>query len=131
MLGVPVFFDTVFYLLVPLARSLYRRTGGHYLLYILAIGAGGAITHTLVPPTPGPLAMAAELKVDLGWMIMIGAGGGDTVGDCGAVHREAARPPNADSDAEPFERAGARAPGRPRAARLVRVRFAGDRCPCC
>ena len=73
VLGVPVFFDTVFYLLVPLARSLYKRTGGNYLLYILAIGAGGAITHTLVPPTPGPLAMAAELKVDLGWMIMVGA----------------------------------------------------------
>src|SRR5690606_10616112 len=48
VLAVPVFFDTVFYLLVPLARSLYRRTGQHYLLSLLAIAAGGAITHTLV-----------------------------------------------------------------------------------
>ena len=54
-LAIPVFFDTVFYLLVPLARSLHRRTGVNYLLYVLAIGVGGAITHTLVPPTPGPL----------------------------------------------------------------------------
>lgn len=73
VLAVPVFFDTVFYLLVPLARSFYRRTGKNYLLCILAIGAGGAITHTLVPPTPGPLVMAAELGIDLGVMIGIGA----------------------------------------------------------
>ncbi len=72
VLGIPVFFDTVFYLLVPLARSLYRRTGGHYVLYLMAICAGGAVTHTLVPPTPGPLAIAAELKVEIGWMILIG-----------------------------------------------------------
>lgn len=73
VLAVPVFFDTVFYLLVPLARSLHRKTGKQYLKYILAIGAGGAITHTLVPPTPGPLLMASNLGIDVGWMIMVGA----------------------------------------------------------
>jgi GntP family gluconate:H+ symporter len=72
VLSIPVFFDTVFYLLVPLARSLFRRTGRNYLLYILAISAGGAITHTLVPPTPGPLLMAQQLGVDLGVMIGVG-----------------------------------------------------------
>ena len=73
VLAVPVFFDTVFYLLVPLARSFYRKTRKNYLKCILAIGAGGAITHTLVPPTPGPLTMAATLDIDLGYMILIGA----------------------------------------------------------
>lgn len=73
VLSIPVFFDTVFYLLVPLARSLYRRTQTHYLKYVLAISAGAAITHTLVPPTPGPLLMAQQLGVDLGMMIGIGA----------------------------------------------------------
>lgn len=73
VLSVPVFFDTVFYLLVPLARSLFRRTNSNYLLYILAIACGGAITHTLVPPTPGPLVMATTLGVDIGVMIMVGA----------------------------------------------------------
>lgn len=72
VLAVPVFFDTVFYLLVPLARSLYRKTHKNYLLSILAIAAGGAITHTLVPPTPGPLAMAEQLKIDVGVMILAG-----------------------------------------------------------
>lgn len=72
LLSVPVFFDTVFYLLVPLARSLYKRTGRNYLLYILAICAGGATTHTLVPPTPGPLVMANTLKIDVGMMMLMG-----------------------------------------------------------
>jgi GntP family gluconate:H+ symporter len=72
VLAVPVFFDTVFYLLVPLARSLHRRTGKAYLQYVLAIAAGGAITHTLVPPTPGPLTMASNLNFDVGLMILIG-----------------------------------------------------------
>ena len=73
ILAIPVFFDTVFYLLVPLARSLYQRTGRNYLRYLMAIATGGAITHTLVPPTPGPLLVAATLGVDIGLMILIGA----------------------------------------------------------
>ncbi|MFH1266620.1 MAG: gluconate permease, partial [Planctomycetota bacterium] len=72
VLSVPVFFDTVFYLLVPLARSLWRRTRHNYVLYVTAIGCGAAITHTLVPPTPGPLAMAQFLGIDLGVMIGMG-----------------------------------------------------------
>jgi GntP family gluconate:H+ symporter len=73
VLSIPVFFDTVFYLLVPLARSLRRRTGRHYLKYLLALGAGGTATHSLVPPTPGPLFVASELGVDLGLMILVAA----------------------------------------------------------
>lgn len=73
VLAIPVFFDTVFYLLVPLARSFYRRTGGQYLRCLLAIAAGGAVTHTMVPPTPGPLTIAANLNIDLGVMIGVGA----------------------------------------------------------
>lgn len=73
VLSVPVFFDTVFYLLVPLARSMFKRTRANFLLYVLAICAGGAVTHTLVPPTPGPLAMAAELNIDIGTMMLVGA----------------------------------------------------------
>jgi GntP family gluconate:H+ symporter len=72
VLSVPVFFDTVFYLLVPLARSLWGRTRKNYMLYVTAIVVGAAITHTLVPPTPGPLFMASELKVDVGLMMILG-----------------------------------------------------------
>jgi len=72
VLSIPVFFDTVFYLLVPLARSMHRRTKKHYLKYAMAITAGGVLTHCLVPPTPGPLVMADNLGIDIGALIMIG-----------------------------------------------------------
>ena len=72
VLSVPVFFDTVFYLLVPLARTMYGRTNRNYLKYLLAIAAGAGATHTLVPPTPGPLAIAGTLGVDLGTMVLVG-----------------------------------------------------------
>lgn len=71
-LAIPVFFDTVFYLLVPLARSLHQRTNKNYLRYLMAIATGGAITHTLVPPTPGPLLVSSILGVEVGMMMMIG-----------------------------------------------------------
>ncbi len=72
VLSIPVFFDTVFYLLVPLARSLWRKRRRNYVLYVTAIVAGGAVTHSMVPPTPGPLFMANTLGVDLGMMILVG-----------------------------------------------------------
>jgi len=72
VLSIPVFFDTVFYLLVPLARTMHGRTNRNYLKYLLAITAGAGATHTLVPPTPGPLAIAGTLGVDLGTMVLVG-----------------------------------------------------------
>jgi GntP family gluconate:H+ symporter len=73
VLSIPVFSDTVFYLLVPLARSMSARMGGrNYVLNVLSISAGGSATHVFVPPTPGPLVMAATLGVDLGIVILVG-----------------------------------------------------------
>ncbi|WP_226041426.1 SLC13 family permease [Natrinema sp. DC36] len=71
-LAVPVFFDSVFYLMAPLARSMRARVGRDYTLFIVVVGAGAATTHVFVPPTPGPLAVAAELGTDLGATIAIG-----------------------------------------------------------
>ena len=71
VLGIPVFFDTVFYLMIPLAKSLAARTGKHYGLYVMAIAVGATISHSLVPPTPGPLYVASELGV-VGPMILAG-----------------------------------------------------------
>ena len=71
-LSIPVFFDTVFFLLVPLARAMFLRTGQNYMSYVMAICAGGVITHGIVPPTPGPLLMAETLEIDLGQAILGG-----------------------------------------------------------
>ena len=72
LLGIPIFFDTLFYLMIPLAKALAAQTKKNYVLYVMAIVAGGAMTHSLVPPTPGPLIVAGELGVDLGRMIVGG-----------------------------------------------------------
>lgn len=71
-LSIPIFFDTFFMLLLPLARALAFRTGRDYLLYLLAICCGASVTHSLCAPHPGPLAMAEALKIDLGITIIGG-----------------------------------------------------------
>ncbi len=72
LLGTPVFFDTVFYLMIPLGKALAMRFRENYGLYIMTIVAGATMAHSLVPPTPGPLFVAVQLDVDLGLMIMMG-----------------------------------------------------------
>lgn len=72
ILGIPVFFDTVFYLMIPLGRALALRTAARYGLYVMAIAGGASIAHSLVPPTPGPLFVAAALDVDIGQMMIVG-----------------------------------------------------------
>ncbi|MDG5821252.1 SLC13 family permease [Natronococcus sp. A-GB7] len=74
VLSIPVFFDNVFFLLAPLGRSMKARTGVKFSLYISVLCAGALATHMLVPPTPGPLAMSAELDVDVGLALLVGVG---------------------------------------------------------
>lgn len=85
-LGIPVFFDTVFYLMIPLAKAMFLRTKEKYLLYVLAIVAGGTMAHSLVPPTPGPLFVASELGIDLGLMILGGMCVGSIAAGSGFVY---------------------------------------------
>jgi len=72
LLAIPVFFDTVFFLLAPIAKSMYRSSGRNYLKCLLALGLGASVGHTLIPPTPGPLLVAEQLGVDIGWMMIFG-----------------------------------------------------------
>lgn len=72
ILSIPVFFDTVFFLLIPLGITLALKTGRDFVLYVVTIGGGAAITHSLVPPTPGPLIMAETLGIGLGTVILAG-----------------------------------------------------------
>lgn len=72
VLAIPVFFASVFYLLAPIARSMRVRVGSNLVLYICAVAAGATAAHGLVIPTPGPIAIAAELGVDFGLAILVG-----------------------------------------------------------
>ena len=72
ILSVPVFYEATFYLMVPIAKSVYRATKKNYILYLMAIGLGATMSHTLVPPTPGPVAAAMTLHVPIGTMMLVG-----------------------------------------------------------
>ena len=72
LVSISVFFDVGLIVLLPLAYSLTQRSGRSLLYYALPLGAGLAATHGYIPPTPGPTAIAAELNVDLGWVILFG-----------------------------------------------------------
>lgn len=86
LLGIPVFFDTVFYLMVPLVKATRLRTGRNYLLYVLTVVAGATMTHSLVPPTPGPLFIANQFNVNLATMIMGGMIVGGITATAGYVY---------------------------------------------
>ena len=68
-LGIPVFFDIVIFLMIPLAKAVSMRIGKNYLLLILAITGGAAMANSLVPPAPGPLFLIGEMNIPIGMMM--------------------------------------------------------------
>ncbi len=72
IVGIPIFLDVGFIVLVPIVYALTRDTKRSILYYAIPLLAGLAVTHTMVPPTPGPMAVGEILGVDLGWVVMMG-----------------------------------------------------------
>ena len=71
-LGMPVFFDTVIFLMMPLAKAMTLKIGKNYLFFIMCIMAGAAMANSLVPPAPGPLFLIGEMHIPIG--LMMGTG---------------------------------------------------------
>jgi Gnt-I system low-affinity gluconate transporter len=72
LVAIPVFFDVGFIILVPIVYGLARKTGKSLLYYGIPLLAGLAVTHSFIPPTPGPIAVADLIGADLGWVILFG-----------------------------------------------------------
>ena len=72
IIGIPVFLDVGFIILIPIVYALTRNTKRSVLYYAIPLLAGLAVTHTMVPPTPGPMAVANILGVELGWVVLFG-----------------------------------------------------------
>lgn len=73
VVAIPVFFDVAFIILAPLLYGIAKKSGRSLLFYAIPLLAGLAITHSFIPPTPGPIAVAQLLNADLGWVILFGA----------------------------------------------------------
>lgn len=72
IVGIPIFLDVGFIILIPIVYALTRDTKRSVLYYAIPLLAGLAVTHTMVPPTPGPTAVGEILGVELGWVVMMG-----------------------------------------------------------
>ncbi|ULC60714.1 GntP family permease [Flaviramulus sp. BrNp1-15] len=70
--SIPVFADSGFMLLAPLNKSLSKKAGITLSGTAIALGLGLIAAHTMVPPTPGPIAAAHYLNADLGLVILMG-----------------------------------------------------------
>ncbi len=72
LVSMPVYCDTGYILLSPINRALAKKAGISIAGGALALSLGLYATHTMVPPTPGPVAAAGILHADLGLVIMWG-----------------------------------------------------------
>ncbi|MDF3004501.1 MAG: gluconate transporter [Oscillospiraceae bacterium] len=70
--GIPVFCDSGFVVLSPISRALAAQSNISLAVMATALSGGLYATHCLVPPTPGPIAMAGTLEADLGLTIIVG-----------------------------------------------------------
>lgn len=72
IVAIPVFLDVGFIILVPIIYALSRDTKRSLLYYAIPLLAGLAVTHSFMPPTPGPVAVADIINAQLGWVIFFG-----------------------------------------------------------
>lgn len=70
LISIPVFVDVAYILMQPVTESLAVKSKKPVLYLGLALAAGLTVAHTLIPPTPGPMAVAALLELELGRMLV-------------------------------------------------------------
>jgi GntP family gluconate:H+ symporter len=73
VVSIPVFCDSAFVILSPLSQALARKAKSSMAASAVALSLGLYATHTMVPPTPGPVAAAGLIGADLGLVILWGA----------------------------------------------------------
>lgn len=99
IVSIPVFFDVGIIILFPIVKALARKAKENVLYYALPLLTGLAVTHSFIPPTPGPVAVADILKVDLGYAIVVGVLLGLPVAlFCGLVLSKKITPAEADPE---------------------------------
>ncbi|HHR5955631.1 TPA: GntP family permease [Providencia alcalifaciens] len=72
IVSIPIFVDSAFVILYPLAKALAKNGKRSILTLGVALAGGLVVTHHTVPPTPGPLGVAGIFGVDVGAMILAG-----------------------------------------------------------
>ena len=71
LVSIPIFCDSGFVILSPIAKALSRVTRKSVISLGVALAAGLVITHSMVPPTPGPLSVCGIYGIDVGGFILL------------------------------------------------------------
>lgn len=71
LVSIPIFCDSGFVVLAPIAKAISKATKKSVIGLGTALAAGLVITHSLVPPTPGPLGVCGIFGVDVGKFILM------------------------------------------------------------
>jgi len=71
LVSIPIFCDSGFVILAPIAKAISRVTKKSVISLGVALAAGLVITHSLVPPTPGPLGVCGIFGIDVGKYILM------------------------------------------------------------
>ncbi|MEQ2844202.1 GntP family permease, partial [Dorea longicatena] len=71
LVSIPTFCDSGFVVLAPIAKAISKATKKSVIGLGTALAAGLVITHSLVPPTPGPLGVCGIFGVDVGKFILL------------------------------------------------------------
>ncbi|OBX05131.1 gluconate permease [Gallibacterium genomosp. 3] len=72
VVSIPIFVDSAFVILYPVAKALAKNGKRSLLTLGVALAGGLVVTHHTVPPTPGPLGVAGLFNVDIGAMLLLG-----------------------------------------------------------
>ncbi|MFC3885455.1 GntP family permease [Bacillus songklensis] len=70
IVGIPVFFQVGFVLLIPLVFTIARQTGVSLVTIGVPLVAGLSVVHGLVPPHPAAMAAVGIFKADVGLTIL-------------------------------------------------------------
>ena len=71
LVSIPIFCDSGFIVLSPIAKALSNITKKSVIGLGVSLAAGLVITHSLVPPTPGPLGVCGIFNIDVGNFILL------------------------------------------------------------
>lgn len=85
-LAIPIFIDMVFFLMIPLVKSMGIHNLRKFSLYLSCGVGGGVMAHAMIPPTPGPTFVANELNVNHGLMMGLGLVVGIITITCGYIY---------------------------------------------
>ncbi|MDF1714292.1 MAG: gluconate:H+ symporter [Akkermansiaceae bacterium] len=70
LISIPVFLDVALVILAPIIYALARRSGKSVTVYGMPLLAGMMVTHSFVPPTPGPTWVAYAFEIPIGTVII-------------------------------------------------------------